>query len=456
MTYQIFLSYAKKDRSKARIFVKALEQEGYSVWWDGRIRPGEYFDKEIEKRLKDAKCVIVLWSRESVKSDWVREEAEKGKRMGILFPVRIDDTEIPMGFGLIQAASLIDWQGELPNQEFDLLLESVREILGSSTVPETEENSLISDSKIEKNLIKNEMEGKIDRELIDLSKETENRCLKRLRTILDDSLVFFVGDEISKKFGIPNFKDFTIDVIQNIIKYKFNKVERYELRNYLRAEIALLLLHDELGPKAILCFDEYNKYEPKPIHYYIANEIKKGKLFFTTNRDNLIEEAANRSNIDFEGRVIYKVSDFKKINKIIQNLQSSKKGYLIKLNGSTDHKKVGFKKFDTLLYSLKQAGKGLNPSKKKVLVNFMKNFDFCFLGYSCFEDFIVYPILKTTDTDKALFWFNYEDKQIEIISEKEHLNTEIENINTDIELEEDNINRNIDIININSILLRRE
>jgi len=446
--FEIFLSYAKEDRSRAKIFVEALEQQKYSVWWDGKILPGESFDKEIEKQLKTAKCVIVLWSRESVKSDWVKEEAHEGKKRGILCPVLIDEIEIPIGFRTIHAASMIDWQRELPHQEFDSLLESVRQKIGSSMVVETEENLLLSDPKTAKNRIKN-AEEKINEDLIDLSEDTQNASLKRLTTILDYSKVFFVGDEISKKYGVSNFKDFTIEIIKFITQYNFNDDECDELRNYLRSEIALLILYDELGPKVLFCFEEYYNYEPKPIHYYVANEIKKGKIIFTTNRDNLIEEACNRSNINLEGRIIYKVSEFEKINKKSQNLQSTKMGYLIKLNGSCDQKKVGIKKFKTLLDSLKQVGKGLNLNKKKVLVNFIKNFDFCFLGYSCFEDFIVYPILKATETDKAIFWFNYEEKHIEIISEKEHINTEIER-------EEINLNRNLDIININSILLKRK
>ena len=47
----------------------------------------------------------------SVLSDWVKEEAEKGKKRRIIVPILIDEVEMPMRFGRIQAARLVDWQG---------------------------------------------------------------------------------------------------------------------------------------------------------------------------------------------------------------------------------------------------------------------------------------------------------------------------------------------------------
>ncbi len=126
----IFLSYKSEDRARAKIFTEALEQQGYSVWWDRVIPPGKTFDKVIEEKLKEAKCVVVLWSQQSVFSDWVKIEASIGAKRRILVPVLIDNVEIPLEFSRIQAAQLVDWDGRLPNPEFDLLLNSVVEIVG--------------------------------------------------------------------------------------------------------------------------------------------------------------------------------------------------------------------------------------------------------------------------------------------------------------------------------------
>ncbi len=126
----IFFSYESEDRPRAKIIAEALKRNGYSVWWDQIIPPGKTWAQVIEEELDAAKCVIVLWSNKSVKSDWVSNEAAEGARRGILVPILIDDVKIPLGFRNIQAANLIDWQGTLPNQEFDILIKSVAEIVG--------------------------------------------------------------------------------------------------------------------------------------------------------------------------------------------------------------------------------------------------------------------------------------------------------------------------------------
>lgn len=129
----VFLSYKSEDRPRAKIIAEALERYGCSVWLDQKIPPGKTYDEFIKGAIDSAKCVVVLWSKESVKpkeGKWVRTEATIGDRRGILVPVLIDDVEPPIAFMLTEAAKLIDWDGTLPNPEFDLLLNSVGEILG--------------------------------------------------------------------------------------------------------------------------------------------------------------------------------------------------------------------------------------------------------------------------------------------------------------------------------------
>lgn len=138
MKAEIFLSYARSDRERAKIFAETLVKQGYSVWWDRNIPHGRKFDEYILEKLNQAKCVIVLWSKDSVKSDWVKDEAERGKRREILVPVLIDDVDIPLGFGRYQTAQLFNWRGTLPNEEFELLSKSIAEILGQRQAEETE------------------------------------------------------------------------------------------------------------------------------------------------------------------------------------------------------------------------------------------------------------------------------------------------------------------------------
>ena len=72
----IFISYASVDRPIARRLADALEARGWSVWWDhSNLRGGEHFDRVIEEAIRGAKVVVVVWSKASVESGWVRDEA---------------------------------------------------------------------------------------------------------------------------------------------------------------------------------------------------------------------------------------------------------------------------------------------------------------------------------------------------------------------------------------------
>jgi hypothetical protein len=140
---EIFISYENGDRPRAKIIAEALEHKGYSVWWDVVIPPGKTFDEVIKEELDCTKCIIVLWSRKSILSNWVKEESSEGVKRNILIPILIDDVEIPIGFKRIQAAQLIDWSGTLPNPEFDLLLKSVTELVGQKQSIEVPERKII-------------------------------------------------------------------------------------------------------------------------------------------------------------------------------------------------------------------------------------------------------------------------------------------------------------------------
>jgi hypothetical protein len=71
----VFMSYASEDRERARNLASALEARGWSVWWDRKIVAGETYDQTIERHLESAKSVVVLWSKDSVASEWVKNEA---------------------------------------------------------------------------------------------------------------------------------------------------------------------------------------------------------------------------------------------------------------------------------------------------------------------------------------------------------------------------------------------
>ena len=107
----IFLSYSREDQATARRFAEGLQREGFDVWWDQSLRSGESYDEVTEQALKGARAVVVLWSKTSVASRWVRAEATIADRAGTLVPVMIEPCERPVMFELRQSADLSGWQG---------------------------------------------------------------------------------------------------------------------------------------------------------------------------------------------------------------------------------------------------------------------------------------------------------------------------------------------------------
>jgi hypothetical protein len=105
----IFLSYAKADRARARTITGVLESCGWSVFWDTKISAGDDWRRVVQSELDRAGAVVVLWSHTSVESTWVLEEAERGRPR--LVSVLIDDVKLPIGFSSRQGIGLIGWQG---------------------------------------------------------------------------------------------------------------------------------------------------------------------------------------------------------------------------------------------------------------------------------------------------------------------------------------------------------
>ncbi|HEY4125689.1 MAG TPA: TIR domain-containing protein [Rhizomicrobium sp.] len=127
----IFISYAREDRSWVRGLAQALEAEGLSVWWDPNLLPGSRYRETIEKELDQAYASIVVWSEDSIKSDFVRDEAEEARVLNRLVPVLKDTVQPPHGFRQIQTADLSGWRGKRDHSEYVLVLEGLRALAGA-------------------------------------------------------------------------------------------------------------------------------------------------------------------------------------------------------------------------------------------------------------------------------------------------------------------------------------
>ena len=107
----IFISYKREEQPEAKKIANALEREGWSVWWDPKLRAGDDFDKIIEAVLNESRCVIVLWSEKSLASDYVRAEASEAMEQKKFVPVAIENVNLPFRFKRFHTPKLLNWDG---------------------------------------------------------------------------------------------------------------------------------------------------------------------------------------------------------------------------------------------------------------------------------------------------------------------------------------------------------
>jgi len=122
---EIFISYARPDEPQAKRVVEGLRAAGYRVWRDDELPAHRPYAEVIEERLRSAKAVVVLWSAEAAKSQWVRAEADTARYLGSLIQVTIDGGIPPLPFNQIQCADLNGWDGEVDRPGWHKLLASV-------------------------------------------------------------------------------------------------------------------------------------------------------------------------------------------------------------------------------------------------------------------------------------------------------------------------------------------
>ena len=69
--YDVFLSYSSKDRAWVAQFVDGLKAAGLTAWFDAaELLPGERWQQQIQKALRESRTLVVVLSPNSVGSPW--------------------------------------------------------------------------------------------------------------------------------------------------------------------------------------------------------------------------------------------------------------------------------------------------------------------------------------------------------------------------------------------------
>lgn len=139
--YDIFLSYASQDRERVQPLYEYLTNQGWTVFWDHlSIRAGTNWRDKIVKELNASPCIIVIWSKHSVDSKFVRGEATIAQKRKVLVPIALDNVHPPLGFDELHTISFKSLTHKPNSFEFKNLQASVNSLTSPTQQPSTNKN----------------------------------------------------------------------------------------------------------------------------------------------------------------------------------------------------------------------------------------------------------------------------------------------------------------------------
>lgn len=106
MNCDVFISYACEDKVEAGVLADFLRANHLTVWFDDELRSGELFEPAIRGAIDASRCVIVLWSSESVDSPWVKAEVDRAFNQRKVLHALLEEVEPPLPYGVFQSEDL--------------------------------------------------------------------------------------------------------------------------------------------------------------------------------------------------------------------------------------------------------------------------------------------------------------------------------------------------------------
>jgi adenylate cyclase len=129
----VFISYARATAGLAEQVERALVARGFTVWRDNALSVHRAYADEIEEQIAQAAAVVVLWSTDAARSEWVRSEADRGRELVKLVQASLDHTLPPMPFNQMHCADLAGWNGGA-TPAWVKILESLAHLSGGQAV----------------------------------------------------------------------------------------------------------------------------------------------------------------------------------------------------------------------------------------------------------------------------------------------------------------------------------
>lgn len=135
----IFISYKRSERQRIERMAELLRASSLTVWFDAQLEAGrgEGFDAEIEREVTSAHCVVACWTKDALKSMYVKAEAKKGLEREALVPVFLEQCQLPVPFNGVDTIDLTAWNGDEDAPAWRRLVETVRQRVENSRADES-------------------------------------------------------------------------------------------------------------------------------------------------------------------------------------------------------------------------------------------------------------------------------------------------------------------------------
>jgi hypothetical protein len=93
----VFISHSSRNLEVARRIERELEARGLEAWLDdSELRLGVMLSDELQRSIRGARSVLLLWSKDAARSRWCQSEWLTAVHLGrFIIPVAIDRTKVP-------------------------------------------------------------------------------------------------------------------------------------------------------------------------------------------------------------------------------------------------------------------------------------------------------------------------------------------------------------------------
>lgn len=275
----------------------------------------------------------------------------------------------------------------------------------------------------------------------------------KISLFVGDKINFFVGAGISVEppANLPSGKELTKKLLKSWVpEADYALLEPHAESGTLRLEVVMQIARRSFSDRKIVLQPllQFIDKSPNCNHYLLAFALRNGCTVITTNFDMLIEIAYWNLYGSLPSVMI--------ADNQFQRTVSS--GTLIKIHGSiailetvNNNELSVCDARETVMAALDQVAQGLGDGKTFALQQLLQQTPTCFWGYSCMDDFDVYPVLRSTKREEAFYWLFFEPKEsLELLSE-DGWKSFVSEINSRSHLED---SKRFESQNVSSILTR--